>query len=189
MDLLAISGSLRRASFNTALLRALAQLAPDGVRIEIATLDGIPLYDGDVEAASGVPAAAAALREKIAAAPGVIVASPEYNHSIPGVLKNAIDWCSRPTTDIARVFGGRPVGLVGASPGGGGARLAHAACLSIVDTLGMIPWLERSLLLGHARQVFDAAGALTDEKVKAQAAAWVAGFAAFVARIAAAPPG
>ena len=87
------------------------------------TLHGIPLYDGDVEAAEGIPAAVAALKEEIVAADGLLLVTPEYNNGIPGVFKNAIDWLSRPAADIGRVFGGRPVAVIGASPGQFGTML------------------------------------------------------------------
>src|SRR5262245_58190471 len=113
-----ISGSLRRDSFNTALLRVAAQLMPEGAELAIETIAGIPLYDGDVEASEGIPPRVVQLKNRISNADGLLLATPEYNNSIPGVLKNAIDWCSRPTTDIKSVFGGKPVALIGASPGG-----------------------------------------------------------------------
>ena len=117
--LIGISGSLRRGSFNTALLRAGAELMPEGTELTVETIRGIPLYDGDQEAAEGIPEpVVVALKDAIAAADGLLLVTPEYNNSIPGVLKNAIDWLSRPPADIGRVFGGKPVALMGASPGG-----------------------------------------------------------------------
>ena len=117
IKIIGITGSLRSGSFNTALLRVAAGLMPSGAMLETATLKGIPLYDGDIEANEGIPQAVIALQEQIAAADGLLLATPEYNNSIPGVFKNAIDWLSRPPSDIARVFGGRPVAVMGASPG------------------------------------------------------------------------
>src|SRR6202165_3051619 len=98
-----IAGSLRAASFNAALLRAAAGLMPPGSSLEIASIKGIPLYDGDVEANEGIPQAVAALKEQIAAADGLLLVTPEYNNSMPGVFKNTIDWLSRPASDIPRV--------------------------------------------------------------------------------------
>src|SRR5690606_37683764 len=108
--LLGISGSLRGGSFNTALLRAAGEGAGDGVELETATLHGIPLYDGDLEASSGEPETVAALKRKLLASDGVLLVTPEYNNGIPGVFKNAIDWLSRGSElgGIPQVFGNRP---------------------------------------------------------------------------------
>src|ERR1700689_1753678 len=114
--ILGISGSLRKASFNAALLRAAVELAPAGTSIEIASIRGIPLYDADVEA-QGIPAAAVELKEKVVAPDALRLVTPEYNNSIPGVFKNAIDWLSRPPADAARIFADRHVTFIGASPG------------------------------------------------------------------------
>src|SRR4029077_13766001 len=127
--IIGISGSLRRASFNTGLLRAAAGLMPADAQLTIATLHGIPLYDGDVETAEGVPQAAQALKEAIISADGVLLSTPEYNNSIPGVFKNGIDWLSRPPADIAKVFGSKPFAVIGASPGGFGTILSQTAWL------------------------------------------------------------
>ena len=128
--IIGISGSLRRASFNAALLRAAVELAPSGSTIEIASIRDIPLYDADVEA-QGIPSAVVALKEKVVAADALLLVTPEYNNSIPGVFKNAIDWLSRPPADAPRVFANRPVTLIGASPGKYGTlqaqRVAHPA--------------------------------------------------------------
>src|SRR4051812_8336068 len=103
--LVGIAGSLRKGSFNAALLRAAAQAMPASSELTIASIRDVPLYDGDVEAA-GVPAGVQRLKEQIASADGLLLATPEYNNSMPGVLKNAIDWVSRPASDIPRVFTG-----------------------------------------------------------------------------------
>ena len=103
VKLLGISGSLRRASYNSALLSAATRLMPGDATLEVASIRGIPLYDADVEA-QGMPAAVSELKEAIVAAAGVLLVTPEYNNSIPGVFKNAIDWLSRPNSDIRRVF-------------------------------------------------------------------------------------
>src|SRR5215472_12858522 len=122
VKLLGISGSLRRASYNSALLRAATRLMPGDATLEVASIRGIPLYDGDVEA-QGIPAAVTALKEAVVAAAGVLLVTPEYNNGIPGVFKNTIDWLSRPAADIRRIFGGRPFAVMGASPGGFGTIL------------------------------------------------------------------
>jgi len=178
--IVAIAGSLRRGSFNAALLRAAAALAPEGVTLEIATIKGIPLYDGDVESADGIPPAVAALKDSIATAEGLLLATPEYNNSMPGVLKNAIDWLSRPPADIPRVFGNRPVAIIGASPGGFGTILAQNAWLPVVRTLGMRPWFGGRLMVSRAGNVFDQAGELVDDTVREQLRKFVRGFSQFV---------
>src|SRR6266852_3748330 len=96
ITILGIAGSLRQNSFNAALLRAAAAAAPAGCTVDIASIRGIPLYDSDVEAATGVPAVVETLKERVAAADGLLLVTPEYNNSIPGVFKNVIDWLSRP---------------------------------------------------------------------------------------------
>ena len=177
--LLGISGSLRKGSYNTALLRAArGQLAP-GATLELATLHGIPLYDGDVEVASGVPDAVQALKEQVVASDGVLIATPEYNNGIPGVLKNAIDWLSRPPDDIGRVFHGRSFALLGASPGGFGTILAQNAWLPVLRTLRADFWSEGRLMVSRAGKVFDGAGQLQDEAVGEQLSKFLAGFAAY----------
>ena len=180
--ILGISGSLRAASFNTALLRAAQQAAGDGIELEAATLHGIPLYDGDAEAANGIPEAVSALKERIAASDGVLLVTPEYNNGVPGVFKNAIDWLSRPANDIARVFGGRPFALVGASPGGFGTILSQDHWLPVLKTLGVDLWAGSKLYVSRAGQAFDANGELVDDKVRAQLAEFVRGFAAFAGK-------
>ena len=183
MKILALSGSLRRGSFNTALLRAARQLAPQGVDIEIATLQGVPLYDGDVEAASGVPDVVQRLKQAVRQASGLLIASPEYNGSIPGVLKNGIDWMSRPAAEIANVFGKHPVGIIGATPGRAGTRLAQAAWLPVFRQLGLVPFFEQSLYVDGAGEKFDASGQLTDAKTRELLERYLVSFAGFVTRI------
>jgi chromate reductase, NAD(P)H dehydrogenase (quinone) len=182
--IIGISGSLRKGSFNAALLRAASELAPPGTDFEIASIAGIPLYDGDVEREQGVPALASELKDKIAAAGGLLIVTPEYNNSIPGVLKNAIDWLSRPPKDIPRVFTDKPVGIMGATPGAGGTRLAQTAWLPVLRTLGTRPWFGKQIYVARAGEVFDAEGRLIDEKVKKLVTEAIAGFAAFVEKAA-----
>ncbi|WP_343625196.1 NADPH-dependent FMN reductase [Roseateles puraquae] len=179
MHIIALSGALRRASYNTALLRAAAALAPDGVTIDVRTLHGIPLYDGDLEA-EGIPAAVTTLREAIRAADGLLIATPEYNNSIPGVLKNGLDWLSRPSGEGARLFGGRPVAVVGATPGGFGTVQAQDAMLSVLRAFGCDAWFGGRLMLSHASAAFDADGHLTEEKLLNQLRSFVEGFVAHI---------
>ena len=177
--LIGIPGSLRQGSFNSALLRAATELTPERAELTIGSIRGIPLYDGDLEAAEGIPGPVAALKDAIAAADGLLLATPEYNNSIPGVLKNAIDWLSRPPADIAWVFGGKPVALIGASPGGFGTILAQNAWLPVLRTLGAELWSEGRLLVSRAQAVFGEDGTLADQKVRDQLATFLQGFAAF----------
>jgi chromate reductase len=174
--LIGISGSLRRASFNTALLRAASALLPDGASMELRTLHGIPLYDGDLEVSEGVPASAAALKEAVVAADGVLLVTPEYNNGIPGVFKNAIDWLSRPAADIPRVFGGKMFALMGASPGNFGTTLSQAAWLPVLRTLGTTTWFGGRLMLARAGDVFDDQLAIKDAAVQQRLRAFLAGF-------------
>jgi NAD(P)H-dependent FMN reductase len=177
-NLVGISGSLRKGSYNATLLRAAAESAPAGTRVEIASIAGIPLYDGDVESEYGIPPVVATLKDKIAAADGLLLVTPEYNNSMPGVFKNAIDWLSRPASDIDRVFGDKPVALMGATPGMGGTRLAQVAWLPVLRTLGARAWPGDQLYVTRAGQVFDG-GKLVDEKVQKRLAEFMAGFVAF----------
>jgi NAD(P)H-dependent FMN reductase len=179
---IAISGSLRVKSFNTMLLRAAVAATPAGTTIEVGSIKDIPLYDGDVEAASGLPPAVSALKERIVAADGLLLVSPEYNNGIPGVFKNAIDWLSRPAADIGRVFGERPVGLMGATPGRGGTAMAQVSWLPVLRTLGAELFTGGRLQVANAGKVFDADGAIVDEAIRAQLEKYMAGFARFVAK-------
>ncbi len=178
-NIIGIAGSLRAASYNAALLRTAATLMPAGATLEIASIKGIPLYDGDVEANEGIPAAVQLLKDKIAASDGVLLVTPEYNNSMPGVLKNAIDWLTRPAGDIPKVFGQRPIAVIGASPGGFGTILAQDAWLPVLRTLGTRPWFGGRLMVSRAGGVFNDAGEMVDEKMKAQLQQFLQGFAAF----------
>ncbi len=178
---LGISGSLRRGSYNSALLRAATSLMPEATRLEVATIRGIPLYDGDIEA-QGIPATVSQLKEAVVAADGVLLVTPEYNNSIPGVFKNAIDWLSRPNVDARRVFGGRRFALIGASPGAFGTTLSQSAWLPVLRTLGVQLWTGGRLMVPRANTVFDESGALKDAAVEEQLKQFLAGFVAFLRR-------
>ncbi len=181
-QILGIAGSLRKGSYNAALLRAAAAAAPEGARVEIGSIRGIPLYDQDVEDPTGIPEAVRDLKERIASSHGLLLVTPEYNNSVPGVLKNAIDWLTRPPADIARVFGDRPVAVMGATPGRGGTLLAQTAWLPVLRTLRTRPWFGPRVAVSGASRVFDAAGNLVDGEVRSQLATFMAGFVAFIAR-------
>lgn len=173
------AGSLRAASLNAALLRAAVAAMPPGATLVPGTIRGIPLYDADVEARDGLPPAVLELKERIASSQGLLLVTPEYNNSMPGVLKNAIDWLSRPAADIPRVFGGRPVALIGASPGGFGTILSQSAWLPVLKTLGTDVWSGGRLMVSRADGVFDADGRLTDERVREQLGRFLKGFVEF----------
>jgi chromate reductase, NAD(P)H dehydrogenase (quinone) len=179
MKIVGISGSLRKGSYNTALLRAAVGLMPQGAELEIGSIAGIPLYDGDLEAAQGIPTAVQLLKNSIAEAQGLLLVTPEYNNSIPGVFKNAIDWLSRPSSDIAKVFGERPVGVIGASPGGFGTILAQNAWLPVLRTLGTRPFFGSRLQVSRAGNVFNEAGELTDDAIRSQLRKYLSGFVDF----------
>ncbi|NCW86024.1 MAG: NAD(P)H-dependent oxidoreductase [Oxalobacteraceae bacterium] len=121
MHILGISGSLRQASLNTAALRACAALLSEGVSFSLADLSDIPVYNEDLRV-QGLPASVQVLREQISAADAIVIATPEYNYSFPGVLKNAIDWASRPPD---QPFDGKPIAIIGATPGGLGTSRAQ----------------------------------------------------------------
>ena len=175
-----ISGSVRSGSFNAALLRVAAAECPPGTVIQIDSIAGVPLYNGDEEAARGIPAEVARLKDAIAAADGLLLVTPEYNNSIPGVAKNAIDWLSRPSADIARVFGGKPVAIAGASPGGFGTILSQNAWLPVFKTLGADLWSGGRLLVSRAGGAFDASGEMKDAAAREGVRKFVAGFVAYV---------
>lgn len=179
--ILGISGSLRAQSYNTALLRSAQALGLPDVQLDLATLHGIPLYDGDVEQRDGLPQAVVELKNRIVASDALLLATPEYNNGMPGVFKNAIDWLSRPPADAARVFGQRPVAVIGASPGGFGTILAQNAWLPVLRTLGAQYWSGGRLLVSRAHQVFNASGEMTDEAIRKQLGDFLQNFARFVA--------
>jgi chromate reductase len=178
--ILGISGSLRRGSYNSALLNAAKPLVEAGTELEIASIRGIPLYDGDIEANDGLPQAVQNLKARVIASDGLLLVTPEYNNGIPGVFKNAIDWMSRPSADIPKVFANRPVALIGASPGGYGTVLAQTAWLPTLRTLGTRPWFGGRLLVARASHIFNDAGELVDETVRNQLRDFLRGFAAFI---------
>src|SRR5262249_4792054 len=133
-----------------------------------------------VESDQGIPETVRILKDRVAAADGLLLATPEYNNSIPGVMKNAIDWMSRPPKDIQRVFGNKPVALMGATPGQGGTMLAHAAWLPVLRTLGTRPWFGPRLYVSGAAKVVDASGRIADEAIRQTLAKFLTGFADFI---------
>jgi len=161
---LGISGSLRKASWNTLLLRAAQKLAPPGMTIEITEIRDIPFYDGDVEATTGIPAEAVAFREKIRAADALLIASPEYNASVTGVLKNALDWAGRTPE---QPLDGKPIAIFGASPGATGTIRGQAHLRQILANLNGLVLIQPVVAVGTANQRLDAEANITDEATRA----------------------
>lgn len=159
MNVLGISGSLRQGSYNTMALRAAQKLAPQGMRIELAPLDDIPMYNDDVRA-QGFPAPVQALKDKVRAADAVLLVTPEYNFSIPGVLKNALDWLSRPPEPP---FDGKPVALMGASPGPVGTARVQYHLRQVLVFMNTFTVNKPEVFISHAASKFNEAGELTDE--------------------------
>ena len=179
IELIGVSGSLRRGSYNSAVLRAAASMMPPESALTIESIAGIPLYHGDEEAEHGVPDVVSRLKDAIAAADGLVLVTPEYNNSVPGVAKNAIDWLTRPEKDIARVFRGRPVAIAGASPGGFGTVLSQNAWLPVFRTLGADLWSGR-LLVSRAGGLVDANGEIADAATRENIGKFIARFVAYV---------
>ena len=180
--IIGLIGSLRQQSFNRKLMHACARMIDARFKLEVEGIEGIPLYDADVEAASGVPPRAQLLKDRIASAAALLIASPEYNNSIPGVLKNALDWLTRPPADIPRVFAGRIVGVIGASPGRYGTLSAQQAWSPVLRTLGTLPYFGAKLMIGSANTVFAADGSFADTGTRDRVQQYLDGFAGFVAQ-------
>jgi chromate reductase len=160
--ILGIAGSLRRDSYNRATLRAATELVPEGVTIDIFELDGIPGFNQDEE--QQPPAKVAELKQRIREADAILFVTPEYNYSVPGVLKNAIDWASRPYGDSA--WNGKPAAIMGASIGAIGTARAQYQLRQMMVFLNMFPVNQPEVMIGNASERFDAQGNLTDEATK-----------------------
>jgi chromate reductase len=162
ISILGFAGSLRQGSYNRALLRAALELVPDGAKLEVFELDGIPPFNQELE--SSPPEKVKEFKRKIKAADALLIVTPEYNYSVPGVLKNAIDWASRPYGDNA--FEGKPVAIMSASTGMlGGARAQYHLRQSFVF-LNMHPVNKPEVFVNFASQKFDGKGRLLNEKTK-----------------------
>jgi chromate reductase len=157
------AGSLRRGSFNRALLRAATELAPPALQIVIHELDGIPLYNADVEAA-GAPLSVSQLRDTIRKADGLLIATPEYNHGVPGVLKNTIDWLSRPPSNSA--LNGKVAAMMGASPGMTGTARGQSQLRQAFVFTNTFALLQPEILVGRAHEKFDADGRLVHQATR-----------------------
>jgi chromate reductase len=160
--ILGIAGSLRRESYNRAALRAATQLVPDGAAIEVFEIDGIPGFNEDDE--QNPPAKVVELKRRIREVDAILIVTPEYNYSVPGVLKNAIDWASRPYGDSA--WNGKPAAIMGASVGAIGTARAQYHLRQMFVFLNMFPINQPEVMIGNASQRFDAAGNLTDDTTK-----------------------
>jgi chromate reductase len=174
-----IPGSLRQGSYNRALLRAAVEAAPDGLEIETHSLDAVPLYNGDVEA-EGLPAGVAALREAVEKADGVLIVTPEYNHGVPGVVKNAVDWLSRPPKPQS--LDGKPVALMGATPGQFGTRASQYQLRQCLTPLNCFVMPQPQVLVFGAAGKFDDDLRLVDERTRELLERFLAAFAHWVRR-------
>jgi chromate reductase, NAD(P)H dehydrogenase (quinone) len=179
--ILGITGSLRKASFNTALLRTVIAQAPASLVIEEANLAGIPIYNGDDEKALGQPRAVTELSDRIGAATAVIIVTPEYNFSIPGPLKNGLDWISRPK---GQPFKDKPVGVIGASDGQVGTARCQYHLRQVLVSLQALTMTKPEVLLTNADDKFDADGKLTDAPTLEVVKRWIAAFERWVGRFA-----
>ena len=180
MHVVALVGSLRRRSYNRMTYDAAVFLAPGGLTFEEADIGSLPLYDDDVRVQQGYPPAAARLRERIAAADAVLIISPEYNYSMPGVLKNAIDWASRAPD---QPFKGKPVAIMGASTGRfGTVRMQHHLRQSLVF-VEALPLARPEVMIPFAEQAFDADGRLIDAAAREAITAQLQAFEAWVRRL------
>jgi chromate reductase len=179
VTVLGIAGSLRKDSLNRAALRAAQALAPEGVRVEIFDLDGIPVYNQDDELSP--PARVAELKAAVRAADAILFVTPEFNYSIPGVLKNAIDWGSRPYGDSC--WQGKPVAVMGASVSPFGSARAQYHLRQFFVFLDMHPLNKPEVMIGGAAQKFDAAGNLTDERIGKSIQDLLAALAAWTRRL------
>lgn len=180
VHVLGLSGSLRKGSFNSAALHAAVELAPDDVRIRTGSIAGIPPYDEDLRA-EGTPDAVRALADAILAADAVLIATPEYNYSIPGVLKNAIDWLSRLDP---QPFADKPVAIMGASMGRLGTARAQYHLRQVFVFLDAMVLNKPEVMIAAAQTLVDERGELADETTRGHVAGLVEALAAHARRLA-----
>jgi chromate reductase len=179
IHIVGISGSLRRASWNTGLLRTAGELLPEGISLEVIDLADIPLYNQDHDGPHA-PEAVKHLRDRIRAADALLIATPEYNASIPGVLKNALDWASRPINDSA--LSGKPLAMMGAG-GLSGTNRAQLALRAISGALNVHMLNRPQMQIVRAWEKFDAEGTLTDEQSRQEIRALLEALAAWTRRL------
>lgn len=179
LTILGFAGSLRRASYNRSLLRAAQEEAPAGMRIEIFDLLDVPLYNEDVEA-EGDPEGVIRFKQAIRAADGLLITTPEYNHGVPGVTKNAIDWASRPPRQAA--LDGKPVAILGASPGITGTARGQSQLRQAFEFTNSYCMPQPEILVYQAHTKFDAEGRLTDAKTREYLGRFLVAFAQWVRR-------
>ena len=175
------AGSLRRGSYNRALLHAAAELAPPALQILVHDLAAIPLYNGDLEAA-GIPGSIEELRSAVRQADALLIATPEYNHGVPGVLKNTIDWLSRPPRDS--VLNGKVAAIMGASPGFTGTARAQSQLRQAFVFTNTYALLQPEVLVARAHEKFDAEGRLTDQSTRDFLVTFLTRFAELIRRFA-----
>jgi chromate reductase, NAD(P)H dehydrogenase (quinone) len=179
LSVVAVAGSLRRNSYNAAALRAADQLAPSHMRIEIFDIGSVPLYNEDIRT-THLPPSVAEFRSQLKDADGVLIATPEYNYSVPGVLKNAIDWASRPPD---QPFDQKPVAIIGASPSPMGSSRAQYHLRQILVCLNAFVMPKPELIIANASQRFDIQGQLTDETTREALRKCLDAFAGFILRV------
>jgi chromate reductase len=179
LNVVGIAGSLRRNSLNRALLRAATELAPPTLHLDIRDLIDIPLFNQDVEEA-GIPHAVAELRGAIGAADGLLISTPEYNHGVPGVMKNTIDWLSRPPRQS--VLNMKPAAIIGASPGMTGSARGQSQLRQAFGFTNTPAMLQPEILVARAHEKFDGEGRLVDEPTRQFLAKFLVQFAEWIAR-------
>lgn len=182
VHILGLSGSARRLSFNTGLLHAAAELLPAATTLTIAEYTDLPFFNEDLEQAEGFPASVQRLRDQIAAADALLIATPEYNHSVPALLKNAIDWVSRPGPAGEQPFAGRPLAMMGASPSLFGTARAQLHLRQIASALDLLTLNKPELLVMRASQKFSD-GRLTDAPTRARVGELVVALVAWTRRL------